>query len=144
MKIYHKRNFKYGIFFLVLSLISMWLLVVRWEELNTMRIVKDIACTIISFIIGVIYLVRSLNRELSEEHDREEDSERNHLVTLKAQSKAFTICFYACMILAFLFILLYIWTRIEGLLWGFVGLGLLSTFMFITIVVLSFYYNSKY
>ena len=75
----------------------------------------------ISSVLGVTYVVRILNRKLSEEDEHEERSEPSHLVTLKAQSKAFTICFNTCMVLAFLFVLLYVWTQIEGLLWGFVG-----------------------
>ena len=75
---------------------------------------------------------------------REEADERQQLIQLKAESKAFRIFFYTCLIIFLLFILLYIETELEMLLVGFITLGLLSASMLLTIIILSVYYEEKF
>lgn len=142
-KIYNRKGFKSGIFFLVISFLSTWLLIKQWGEIDQFKSVKDLFLMVITYVIGTISLVRSLNQTYSEEDKREEADDRNQLIQLKAQSKAFSICFNTCLILCVIFVLLYIKMKLEVLLGGFVALGLLSTFMLLTMIIVSVYYEEK-
>ena len=140
-KIYNKKGLNSGIFWLLLSLVSTVLFFKNLSEMNTLKLFKELIIMIITYFFGATYLIRSLNEKYSKEDEIEENNELNKLNALKAESKAFRISFYACMILYILFAVLYIITKIEGLLCALIGLGLLSTFMFITIIILLVYYN---
>ena len=142
-KIYNKKGFKSGVFLLLISLVSTVLFLKNLSEMNTLKLVKELILMIVTYFIGATSLIRSLNEKYSKEDEIEENDERNKFNTLKSESKAFRISFNACIIFNILFVVLYIMTRIEGLLYAFIGLGLLSTFMLITIIVLSIYYNQK-
>lgn len=139
-KIYNKKDFKSGVFWLLISLVSTVLFVKNLSEMNTLKLVKELILISITYFIGATSLIISLN----EKHSKEDKiQEKNKFNTLRAESKAFRVSFNACMIFNIIFVLLYIITRIEGLLYAFIGVGLLSTFMLITIIVLTIYYDSK-
>lgn len=143
-RIYNKKGFKLGIFYLLLSFLSTWLLIVRWNELYTIKLVKDVIIMLITYGLGGACLLRSLSLKWSEEDVREEQDERNRLNTLKAQSIAFKISFNSCLVFELLIILLYAKTKIEGLLYGFIAIALLSSLMLITIIASLIYYEEKY
>lgn len=140
-KIYNKKGFKSGVFWLLISLVSTVLFLKNLSEMNTLKLIKELVLMTITYFIGATSLIRSLNEKYSKEDEIEEKEEQNKFNILKAESKAFRVSFNACMILNLVFVLLYIMTRIEGVLYAFIGVGLLSTFMLITIIVLSVYYN---
>ena len=143
-KIYNRKGFKSGVFLLLISFLSTWLLIKRWGEINQIRLVKDLVLMMITYAVGTISLVRSLNPIYNEGDMREEADERQQLIQLKAESKAFRIFFYTCLIIFLLFILLYIETELEMLLVGFITLVLLSASMLLTIIILSVYYEEKF
>ena len=143
-RIYNRKGFKLGIFYLLLSFLSTWLLIVRCNDLDTMKLIKDIIIMLITYGLGSTCLVRSLSAKWSEEDAREEQDERNKLVTLKAQSTAFKISFNSCLVFELLIVLLYVKTKIEGLLYGFIAVGLLSSLMLITVIGVSIYYEEKH
>ena len=86
MKIYHKKNFAFGVFSLFLAALNLVLGVQRGFDW------KDGVLFALLVLLGGGGLLRSLSPEWSKEDKLEELDERNRLVKLKAQSQAYHIC----------------------------------------------------
>ena len=123
MKIYHKKNFKLGLWSLVLAalLLAAGLLRVKfvWQD--------GVLWAVLSFLGGG-NLIRSLSREMSREDKVEELDERNRLVKLKAQSQAYHISQFVFLCGASALCALGKWN--GSMLWVGAGLGLMAAFLF--------------
>ena len=123
MKIYHKKNFKLGLWSLVLAIlllaVSLWRGNFDWKD--------GVLCALLAFLGGVNVL-RSLSREMSREDKVEERDERNKLVKLKAQSQAYYVSQFAFLCGASALCGLGKWN--GSMLCVGAGLGLMAAFLF--------------
>ncbi len=141
-KIYNKKGFKSGVFFFILAIIGTITISLRFNSLDDLKIIKSIIINTVCFLLAITKIYRSLSFKYSDEDDREED-ERGELVTLKAQSTSFMICFIVCMAISVLLILAYVVKRLEVFLYLYIPFGIMSGIMFITVIVTTLYYESK-
>ncbi len=123
MKIYHKKNFKLGLWSLLLAALllaaGLWRGNFDWKD--------GVLCALLAFLGGG-NLIRSLSREKSREDKMEELDERNRLVKLKAQSQAYHVSQFVFLCGASA---LCSWGKWEGsMLCVGVGLGLMAAFIF--------------
>ena len=86
MKIYHKKNFAWGLFFTLMGIAFLILFFVQ----GAVRPKSVIFCAL-SLLIGPGLLLRSLDRRLSCQDKIDERDERNILVRLRTKSTAFSI-----------------------------------------------------
>ena len=123
MKIYHKKNFKLGLWSLVLAALllaaGLWRGNFDWKD--------GVLCALLAFLGGG-NLIRSLSRENSREDKVEELDERNRLVKLKAQSQAYHISQFVFLCGASALCALGKWN--GSMLWVGAGLGLMAAFLF--------------
>ena len=123
MKIYHKKNFKLGLWSLVLAALllaaGLWRGNFDWKG--------GVLCALLAFLGGG-NLIRSLSREMSREDKVEELDERNRLVKLKAQSQAYHISQFVFLCGASALCALGKWN--GSMLWVGAGLGLMAAFLF--------------
>ncbi len=89
MKIYHKKNFLWGLFFTLMGAAFLVLFLVRGEVRP-----KSVVLCVLSLLLGPGLLLRSLDRGLSRQDKIDELDERNILIQLRAQSMAFRIVHY--------------------------------------------------
>lgn len=120
MKIYHKKNFTFGMFSLFLGGLNLALAALRGFDLASGVLVA------LLLVMGGASLVRSLSQEYSREDRLEELDERNRLVKLKSQSQTYAICQFV-----------YLGGSVALCAWGkmigseprmYIGLGLLTAF----------------
>jgi len=120
MKIYHKKNFTFGLFSLFLGGLNLALAALRGFD------VKSGVLIALLLIMGGAGLVRSLSQKYSREDRMEELDERNRLVRLRAQSQTYAICQFV-----------YLGGSVALCAWGkmagseprmYLGLGLLAAF----------------
>ena len=123
MKIYQKKNFKLGLWSLVLAALllaaGLWRGNFDWKD--------GVLCALLAFLGGG-NLIRSLSREMSREDKVEELDERNRLVKLKAQSQAYHISQFVFLCGASALCALGKWN--GSMLWVGAGLGLMAAFLF--------------
>lgn len=123
MRIYHKKNFKLGLWSLLLAAgllaAGLWRGNLDW---------KDGVLSALLALLGGGNLIRSLSREKSREDKLEELDERNRLVKLKAQSQAYHISQFVFLCGATALCSLGKWN--GSTLWIGAGLGLLAAFLF--------------
>jgi len=120
MKIYHKKNFIFGLFSLFLGGLNLALAALRGFDIKSGVLVA------LLLIMGGASLVRSLSPKYSREDRVEELDERNRLVKLRAQSQTYSICQFV-----------YLGGSVALCAWGkmagsesrmYIGLGLLAAF----------------
>ncbi len=85
MKIYHKKNFTFGLFALFLAALN---LVLNLQQGFNW---KDGALIALLCLLGAASLIRSLSQKYSHTDKVEELDERNRLVKLKSRSQAYYI-----------------------------------------------------
>lgn len=85
MKIYHKRHFGSGLFFIVLGMLNIFACI--WTGFDVSGIILIAAL----LLIGSGLTIRSLSSALSKEDKLEKLDERNQLIELKTKSKAFRL-----------------------------------------------------
>lgn len=121
MKIYHRKNFTFGLWSLLLAALNLALSLLRgnfdWKD-----------GVLIAFLIflGGGSLIRSTSEKYAREDKLEELDERNRLVKLKAQSAAYYISQLAVLCGAVLFCAVGKWQ--ESMPCVYAGLGLLGAF----------------
>ncbi len=120
MKIYHKKNFTFGLFSMFLGDLNLVLAALRGFD------IKEGVLIALLLIMGSVSLVRSLSQKYSREDRLEELDERNRLVKLRAQSQTYLICQFV-----------YLGGSVALCAWGkiagsepcmYIGLGMLAAF----------------
>ena len=86
MKIYHRKNFYYGIFCIAMGLLLIGTCI--WKDSYDL---KSIVLSLLMLLFGSSSLLRSLNRSLSRKDKIEARDERNLLVDLRAKRLTMTI-----------------------------------------------------
>lgn len=149
-KIYNKKGFWSGVFFL-LAAVAYIILLIKDPHMNSVSNVKSIFFTVLSVLFGVSQVYRGLNYKRSKE-DEQNDDERRKLVTLKAESSAFNITFNLFLALTVLLLIVIGLTKYNGsmdlriyngLLGIFVGVSIVPSIMFITIIGANIYHDKR-
>ena len=126
MKIYHKKNFKFGLWALFLAALNLALSLARgnfdW---------KDGALAALLLLLGGASIVRSLSLKWSRADRLEEQDERNQLVKLKSRCQAYHISQFAFLAAELVLIAWGKTTGQETLIYA--GMGLMAAF-FISLI----------
>ena len=136
MKIYNKKNFRYGLGMTILGVLM--LLVSIWKGFE----VKSTVVLAICLFLGIGLLLRSLSRDMSREDKIAELDERNKLVEWRAKSRALGIAELICV--ACILVSIVGMRVVEDFFGGMlVAFGLMFTIMLLAELFTLLYYNKK-
>ena len=99
MKIYNRRNFWSGLFFIALGILNISTAILR-DNIDVSKLTLVVAL----IVIGIGQITRSMSKNMSIKDKIDELDERNVLINLKSKSKAFQIT----QVILFVFIILMI------------------------------------
>ncbi|MBU3160786.1 hypothetical protein KPL37_13655 [Clostridium frigoris] len=139
-KIYNKKGFWSGVFFLLLAVVYIILLVNNWNDMNSIRNGKSILFAIICALIGISQIYRGLDSKCAKE-DAQDDDERKKLVILKTESSTYKITFNISIVLTLLLAVAIGVTENDDLLGVFVGVAIMPTIMIISYMFANHYHN---
>lgn len=100
MKIYNKKGFAWGIFWLVLGVSA--LVADLWINPDDFlpKTIKDVIIDFIILIMGLVGFLRAFSAKATREDIIEENDERNKLVKLKSEAKTGNLMFWVYCIVA--------------------------------------------
>ena len=151
IKIYNKKGFWSGVFFLVLAVTSIPIIINSPHDMNSARNIKSIIVTIFCVFIGLGQVLRGLDSKCTKE-DEQNDDERKRLVDLKTKSSAYTVSLYFCIVLSLLLAItigvkksdtLLGVATFNGLIGIFVGVGMITGIMFIAAIGANIYHDKR-
>ena len=136
MKIYNKKNFRYGLGMTILGVLM--LLTSIWKGFD----VKGTVLLALCLFLGIGLLLRSLSRDMSREDKIAELDERNKMVEWRAKSRALGIAELICVVCILISI---VGMRIVKDFFGgmLVAFGLMYTIMLLTELLTLLYYDKK-
>ena len=136
MKIYNKKNFRYGLGMTILGVLM--LLTSIWKGFD----VKGTVILAFCLFLGIGLLLRSLSRDMSREDRIAELDERNKMVEQRAKSRALGIVEMVCFVCILVSI---VGMRVMEEFFGgmLVAFGLLFTVMLFAELATLLYYNKK-
>ena len=136
MKIYNKKNFRYGLGMTILGVLM--LLVSIWKGFE----VKSTVVLALCLFLGIGFLLRSLSRDMSREDKIAELDERNKMVEWRAKSRALGIAELICVVCILVSI---VGMRVVEDFFGgmLVAFGLMYTIMLLTELFTLLYYDKK-
>lgn len=136
MKIYNKKNFRYGLGMTILGVLM--LLTSLWKGFD----VKGTVILALCLFLGIGLMLRSLSRDMSREDRIAELDERNKMVEWRAKSRALGIVEIICFVCILLSI---VGMQVMEEFFGgmLVAFGLLFTVMLFAELVTLLYYNKK-
>ena len=136
MKIYNKKNFRYG---LRMTMLGVLMLLTRiWKGFD----VKGTVILALCLFVGIGLMLRSLSRDMSREDKIAELDERNRMVEWRAKSRALGIAELICVVCILISI---VGMRIVKDFFGgmLVAFGLMYTIMLLTELLTLLYYDKK-
>lgn len=136
MKIYNKKNFRYGLGMTTLGVLM--LLTSIWKGFD----VKGTVILALCLFVGIGLMLRSLSRDMSREDKIAELDERNRMVEWRAKSRALGIAELICVVCILVSI---VGMRIVKDFFGgmLVAFGLMYTIMLLTELLTLLYYDKK-
>lgn len=136
MKIYNKKNFRYGLGMTILGVLM--LLISIWKGFD----VKGTVILALCLFVGIGLMLRSLSRDMSREDKIAELDERNRMVEWRAKSRALGIAELICVVCILISI---VGMRIVKDFFGgmLVAFGLMYTIMLLTELLTLLYYDKK-
>ena len=136
MKIYNKKNFRYGLGMTILGVLM--LLTSIWKGFD----VKGTVTLALCLFVGIGLMLRSLSRDMSREDKIAELDERNRMVEWRAKSRALGIAELICVVCILISI---VGMRIVKDFFGgmLVAFGLMYTIMLLTELLTLLYYDKK-
>ncbi len=136
MKIYNKKNFRYGLGMTILGVLM--LLTSIWKGFH----VKGTVILALCLFVGIGLMLRSLSRDMSREDKIAELDERNKMVEWRAKSRALGIAELICVVCILISI---VGMRIVKDFFGgmLVAFGLMYTIMLLTELFTLLYYDKK-
>ena len=136
MKIYNKKNFRYGLGMTILGVLM--LLTSIWKGFD----VKGTVILALCLFVGIGLMLRSLSRDMSREDKIAELDERNRMVEWRAKSRALGIAELICVACILISI---VGMRIVKDFFGgmLVAFGLMYTIMLLTELFTLLYYDKK-
>ena len=141
-KIYNKKGFFSGVFFLILAVIYVILLIINPHGINSITNIKSILFAILSVLIGAGQIYRSMDNKCTKE-DFHNDDERNRLVVLKTESSAYKITFNISIALTLLLAIAIGVTKNDDFIGILVGVAIMPTIMIISYICANFYHNKR-
>lgn len=133
MRIYNKKGFYIGLFWLVMTIAELFMF-----AYHGMKPIEAVFC-LSSLVLAVFYLSRSLSRNMS----AEDTDELTEYILSKARSKAFTWSKGLCILFIVYFIFLYSWIKKEIYIVLFVAFVLMLIGMIIIEGITELYYQHK-
>lgn len=136
MKIYNKKNFRYGLGMTILGVLM--LLTSIWKGFD----VKGTVILALCLFVGIGLMLRSLSRDMSREDKIAELDERNKMVEWRAKSRALGIAELICVVCILVSIvgMHIVKDFFGGML---VAFGLMYTIMLLTELLTLLYYDKK-
>ena len=136
MKIYNKKNFRYGLGMTMLGVLM--LLTSIWKGFD----VKGTVILALCLFVGIGLMLRSLSRDMSREDKIAELDERNRMVEWRAKSRALGIAELICVVCILISI---VGMRIVKDFFGgmLMAFGLMYTIMLLTELFTLLYYDKK-
>lgn len=136
MKIYNKKNFRYGLGMTILGVLM--LLTSIWKGFD----VKGTVILALCLFVGIGLMLRSLSRDMSREDKIAELDERNKMVEWRAKSRALGIAELICVVCILISI---VGMRIVKDFFGgmLVAFGLMYTIMLLSELLTLLYYDKK-
>ena len=136
MKIYNKKNFRYGLGMTILGVLM--LLTSIWKGFD----VKGTVILALCLFVGIGLMLRSLSRDMSREDKIAELDERNRMVEWRAKSRALGIAELICVVCILISI---VGMRIVKDFFGgmLVAFGLMYTIMLLAELLTLLYYDKK-
>ena len=136
MKIYNKKNFRYGLGMTMLGVLM--LLTSIWKGFD----VKGTVILALCLFVGIGLMLRSLSRDMSREDKIAELDERNKMVEWRAKSRALGIAELICVVCILISI---VGMRIVKDFFGgmLMAFGLMYTIMLLTELFTLLYYDKK-
>ncbi|WP_125152647.1 hypothetical protein [Clostridium rectalis] len=138
-KIKNKNGFLSGIIFLSLAIVSFILLMENYSNMVFVKTIKNSLLSIFCLILGVSELYKSLVILPSE--DEQINDEREKMISLKAKNSAFKItlgfCITVCIVLAIAIKI----TNYTDFIGVFIGIFIVSTIMFLSVIGAYFYHD---
>ncbi|MBB6698348.1 hypothetical protein [Clostridium algidicarnis] len=141
-RIYNKKKFWSGIFFLLLVSISIPHTIMKFNDLSALRIIKSIILDFFCILFGVTEVLRSLSSKCTKE-DEQNDDERVNLVNMKSKTSAFNITLFICATVSILSIIAWGLTKNEVYLGILSCFGIIITIMFIAEMSSYFYHDKR-
>lgn len=134
-KIYNKKTFCLGMFFLLLSLVSLTELIFSFDSMSVGKILKNFIYLVFSTFVGFWSVQESLNYKQTKRAEQEKD-EREELVNLKSANASIIIIQIASFILVIVAVIVWYLGKIDGL----IGAALIgSAVAFWIIFILTFF-----
>ena len=136
MKIYNKKNFRYGLGMTILGVLM--LLTSIWKGFDA----KGTVILALCLFVGIGLMLRSLSRDMSREDKIAELDERNRMVEWRAKSRALGIAELICVVCILVSI---VGMRVVEDFFGgmLVAFGLMYTIMLLTELFTLLYYDKK-
>ena len=136
MKIYNKKNFRYGLGMTILGVLMLFTSI--WKGFD----VKGTVILALCLFLGIGLMLRSLSRDMSREDRIAELDERNKMVEQRAKSRALGIVEMVCFVCILVSI---VGMRVMEEFFGgmLVAFGLIFTVMLFAELVTLLYYNKK-
>lgn len=144
MKIYNKKRFATGVFFLGLFIMSLITLFSKFNNKDIIDIIKSSFTSLLVLFIGLNTFYTSINKDENKKADIEDKDERNKLIELNSGNLVSKIFTYLFWLLEFLFVFLWYKTKVDELLIAVVIFGLLITLKLVLDIATSIYYNRKF
>lgn len=142
MKIYNRKGFLWGIFWIALSIFSLVRAVIAPYDFLPQQI-KHVVIAVLMLAIAMTGFFRAFSKQATKEDIIEKQDERNKLIKLQAKAKTSDILFWLLIVMMVGGLIGYILT--QNLAWGVLFLipALLVSCYWITYLILSVYYEHK-
>lgn len=136
MKIYNKKNFRYGLGMTILGVLMLFTSI--WKGFD----VKGTVILALCLFLGIGLMLRGLSRDMSREDRIAELDERNKMVEQRAKSRALGIVEMVCFVCILVSI---VGMRVMEEFFGgmLVAFGLIFTVMLFAELATLLYYNKK-
>ncbi|WP_058486470.1 hypothetical protein [Defluviitalea phaphyphila] len=137
MKIYHKKNFSYGLFNILLA--------ITFTILNTIQEfkIRTLIFSIFCLFFGILLIIGSMSREMTKEDIINELDERNQLINLKSRSKSLSLTQKIGFAIMLLFLIISKLYNYNILLYVALGIAISHTISLITEICTTIYYEHK-
>lgn len=142
MKIYNKKSFWIGIFFLIASLIFMTLLVIQLNDISNGKIIQNSIYSLLSIAFAYLFIRESLSYEKTKEAKKEND-EREEFVNLKSSNASINIIQIISGLLMAVSIIIWYMTNIDSLIGMIIAFGLVFNLSVLIKLFTYVYYNKK-
>ena len=141
-KIYNKKTFWLGIFFLLLSLVFVMELIFLFDSMSGGRILKTFVYLVFTTIAGFLSVQESLSYKLSKEAEQEKD-EREELVNLKSDHASIIIIQTVSFVLMVAATIVWYLSNVNELIFVVISFGLIFNLTLFSQIATYLYYNKK-